>query len=569
MSTTSSSVSDDPDTKFDAASRLKLELQGYDQVIAISQAAVDMCLQYRFTQPENANVSHFNVQDTVAGSSLVGVMNPPTVQLMTTPDNSYFGATLYLNFQSGSFTYYDFSSGQPKPVNISVAGWAIPIEVRFDPQELSEVPPEVAQTVENPGSYTITQIIIDFTSATLATSVWSQSTITGINTSPGQDADAKGMLGTLMASYIQLLQGPGTHNIIGYALTAGNSPPSSPTAAEPSPTLIPTSSHLQIMYYQPEGTPNTVNPGVSGNNAFLIKEMTGKDTVPTTEMMTWTGNWFEGDLNGTLLMAHANVWTGYLLPQMAPYLPAMMTTMNAVLTWTLNPSAGTSAAGATDVSWILDSGSKPAASSLSFSPTATGGSFVWSGGNYTIATSGFGIDTGITTKSAIKTDVAWSAGSNAITIHTKATITYTQTDSETTVSDGIPYTSTQTYTDKISVKWTTTVQLASVTQTGQLTVSVDQGTPTCKIEISSGWFPLFCGSESMTTETSVQELAQSTVTTNLKSVDLISAMVAGLNGQKTGFIFPGGGVFDMKDPQFSNNGDMLIGLSYRLGAPGN
>ncbi|KAF9775979.1 hypothetical protein IL306_005887 [Fusarium sp. DS 682] len=37
-----------------------------------------------------------------------------------------------------------------------------------------------------------------------------------------------------------------------------------------------------------------------------------------------------------------------------------------------------------------------------------------------------------------------------------------------------------------------------------------------------------------------------------------------LNGQGR-FIFPGGGTFDMKDPIFSNNGDVLIGLSYRQG----
>ncbi|KAH7240280.1 uncharacterized protein BKA55DRAFT_577254 [Fusarium redolens] len=37
-----------------------------------------------------------------------------------------------------------------------------------------------------------------------------------------------------------------------------------------------------------------------------------------------------------------------------------------------------------------------------------------------------------------------------------------------------------------------------------------------------------------------------------------------LNGQGR-FVFPGGGTFDIKDPIFSNNGDVLIGLSYRQG----
>jgi urease gamma subunit len=37
-----------------------------------------------------------------------------------------------------------------------------------------------------------------------------------------------------------------------------------------------------------------------------------------------------------------------------------------------------------------------------------------------------------------------------------------------------------------------------------------------------------------------------------------------LNGQNK-FIFPGGGTFEMKDPIFNNNCDLLIGLSYKKG----
>jgi hypothetical protein len=37
-----------------------------------------------------------------------------------------------------------------------------------------------------------------------------------------------------------------------------------------------------------------------------------------------------------------------------------------------------------------------------------------------------------------------------------------------------------------------------------------------------------------------------------------------LSSQKR-FVFPGAGTFDMNSPIFNKNGDLLIGLSYRLG----
>ena len=39
-----------------------------------------------------------------------------------------------------------------------------------------------------------------------------------------------------------------------------------------------------------------------------------------------------------------------------------------------------------------------------------------------------------------------------------------------------------------------------------------------------------------------------------------------LNGQQN-FVFPGGGTFTMKDPVFNKEGNLLIGLNYKMGQP--
>jgi hypothetical protein len=49
-----------------------------------------------------------------------------------------------------------------------------------------------------------------------------------------------------------------------------------------------------------------------------------------------------------------------------------------------------------------------------------------------------------------------------------------------------------------------------------------------------------------------------------KSTDFTDKINEALNGQKE-FIFLGGGTFDMSDPVFSQAGDLLIGLVYKLG----
>ncbi|KAK0709909.1 hypothetical protein B0T26DRAFT_874879 [Lasiosphaeria miniovina] len=189
--TTVSVGADQKSVQLEARDALALSPQGLNQVIAISQGAVDMCLAYQFVQPENANVKNLNIKNATAGISLTGVMNPQAMQL------------------SGSFNYYDFSSGTPTLVQLPANGWAIPIQVGFGSQQLASVPADVQKAVDGPGQYSITQLIIEFTTAGLAPAAWDESTLPGIDTTLGQDAGVKGMLGSLIESYLEVLRGPG------------------------------------------------------------------------------------------------------------------------------------------------------------------------------------------------------------------------------------------------------------------------------------------------------------------------------------------------------------------------
>ncbi|KAK3384687.1 hypothetical protein B0T24DRAFT_662947 [Lasiosphaeria ovina] len=506
-----------------------------------------MCLAYWFVQPENANVKNLNIKNATAGTSLTGVMNPPTVQLVASPSDQYYGSILFLNFQSGSYNYYDFSSGTPTLVQLPVNGWAIPIQVGFGSQQVAGVPADVQEADE--------------------------STLPGADTTPGQDSGVKGMLGSLIESYLEVLRGPGSHNIIGYALTASTS---LPPGAQP-PTLMPTSSRLQAMYYQPLGA-DSATPGASARNAFLVREMTGNQAMPTTDL-TWTGNCFEGSLNGTLLMAGGPFWDGYLLPQLAPYIPAMLSAMNSILTWTLNPTADTAAAAVETSAWILDKNPMPAADTLAFTSNATGGQFKWTGGSDS-STAGGSLVTGntaltISTSSTLETDVVWSPGSSTIVLSTTASITY-KIVSE--VRYWRPYTGwttepAGTYNDAIALSWTTTLELASVSDAGKLAVSLTQGTPTCTLNITAAdpsWGTsgmLEWLDPSFDAGAKTPALAQATVNERVADIDLTSQIAQDLASQQHGFVFPSSGVFDMKSPVFTSAGDLLVGLTYRLGVP--
>ena len=76
-------------------------LQGFDQIVAVSQDQINASLDARFSlDPQSLNFT----ARTESGDTMSGAMSPPTVKLFI--ESEPFKCRFSLHFISGSFTYY-------------------------------------------------------------------------------------------------------------------------------------------------------------------------------------------------------------------------------------------------------------------------------------------------------------------------------------------------------------------------------------------------------------------------------------------------------------------------------
>ena len=92
--------------------------------------------------------------------------------------------------------------------------------------------------------------------------------------------------------------------------------------------------------------------------------------------------------------------------------------------------------------------------------------------------------------------------------------------------------------------------------TGGLEVVVTQDMPQCECTFSAteyAWTPSL--------NERFGEKLKAGMQASISYDDLQKGLTAALNGQSQ-FVFPGGGVFEMKNPVFSKGGDLLVELAY-------
>jgi hypothetical protein len=126
------------------------------------------------------------------------------------------------------------------------------------------------------------------------------------------------------------------------------------------------------------------------------------------------------------------------------------------------------------------------------------------------------------------------------------------------------------------IGWTTTITLQAIENGGGLDVKVTNNVPNvdCSFDGDSlsvlDEIPLLKNfakdlkDKLEAAKRAVLGMVRNHISKFMMAQDTAKQLSDALNGQGR-FVFPGGGTFDIKDPIFSNNGDVLIGLSYRQG----
>jgi hypothetical protein len=213
------------DALMNGASRMGLTLQGYDQVIALSQNNINQTLK-RYFKIDEAVMANFKAvlgDETDPDFSLIGTIEPPTIELI---DADKADQAIYtIKFKKDSkYTYWgpDPSNkrGAPKKFEQSAEGWTLAFFVNFGLQKCERMPADLQATVMKVGSYSVDQLVIIFGTADLIDFNWTHSKFPGLD-DPTAQLDVKTKMSDFVNKWLMSLKtaAPGkSHNVLGYSV---------------------------------------------------------------------------------------------------------------------------------------------------------------------------------------------------------------------------------------------------------------------------------------------------------------------------------------------------------------
>lgn len=547
-----------------------LTLQGYDQVIALSQANINESLEYNFTA--NKDLCDFGVSIKDLKTAMKGTLSPPTVQLIDLDNADQ--ALFIIAFDDGNYSFWDLSGDDPVKVKLPLAGWKLAFYVDFSLKKMNQIPANIRkELVEVPGAYSVDQLLIDFGTAELSTFSWEKSDFPGL-TAGNQDV-AKANITQFVNTYLQQLRGPGTHNVLGYAVKVN--PPEAGKSKDDllkqvsnaAPSFPPTSLRLQTINHRPNGD-KSASSSANDHNAFLFTEMTDYRELPGKDL-DWTGDWFYEAIGGTLAMSKSIFWDRFLAERLKIANKGGLGVANKIVQYLSAPTFNDR------VDWFL-SDNKPADSELNWNGDHTiksGNSFEWrrfKEHHYTKEIDwapdelwNLKVRSEITTRAFPVIGEGKVIVEHIIMLSTDLNMSWDGHILKSAVNTSI-------YSESM-VRWITELTFHAVASSGGLSVKAATLDPitTCttrgNLSGLTDLVPLLAKKLNELINGKLDDYRES-IKRAVAQMEpwngITDAITEALNGQGK-FIFPGGGTFEMKDPIFSEAGDLFIGLTYKKG----
>ena len=558
------------------SSRMGITLQGYDQVIALSQANINESLRRHFASLDAKDeLAKFKAE--VDTSSINAEVLAPTVELFDIDgaDRAHY----IIHLGKGTYSTATKVDKKLQLVDMPTDGWELAFDIDFAFKPVIKIPDHIARQVPLPGGYSVQQLIINFGDITRVVQLDMkrskyqipdnlQGRVNPVGIESGLELFAR----TYLKDKLQHEQG---HNILGYAVKADQVP------SDRSPEFIPTDSKVQIIGHRSNGRAESFRQD-NPYNAFCFTEMTRKRTMPSHEIK-YSGNWFYESIGGTLAMSRSLFWDAFMVEKVkvshakAVELSASILHNIAGKVFKCKP-------------WCIDD-SEPTRPEMCGSYK---GSASW--GNLAYATTYKSSELQHWDKHSSPLVSFWYCPRS--TVHTLAKPStrkgeiVVQQDVELSWELGAEIASDltnipvfaiaskafkPTISGSLKLTLTTTLSFRAVPSTGDL--QVDSETKTKRNDYEGLDFRISPLDEIFPedlrkmikewpekVDDNYKNAKQSVAGEVKKLVDLFSEVGKGLRNDlnnQNKFIFPGNGTFDMKDPIFSDNGDLMVGLTYR------
>lgn len=524
-------------------SRLKdFDLQGFHQIIAISQDKINDNLRVRFDpelQPELLTFKHEMPGFGVSEATL----DPPNIEVCTESNTETKRSRFFLNFKTGSYKYkMSVESGDIETLPID--GWKVPFFVAYDEETLAKPPDSSHPDLKSkwaelePGKYSLSRIIMFLGSAPLSSLDWDHAHSPGLSKDSDPDGMKEMFFHMFLKAYLTRLQKDPDALTLGYTIKE-----TAPDPTDKAPTFPPTAVKIQNYRYQPcSDTQETINGKAvppNSRNAFVFLEMTGKSDFPSNELQA-KGNLIIGDMPGALVFNRELFFKKYLVENALSNVNVSFLDMaNDLMKWVDDGGWGSD--------WLLTNGSRDeAVPDVKWTIDGSKAKLSWKGSK---SFSSIGIYR--STDTSLETELSTQPRANKITLTSKMKL-----GSSTSVSSG--HVGGGGYNKGTDGAVNLTIEFIILAdEDGTLHVQSEE-----KIDLVSAddsrdgsIIKLIFGKQSHDVGDFIKGKLQDVVRTK----HIGDAIARDLN-EKRQLVFPGSGTFSYKDPKFSDAGDLLITL---------
>jgi len=315
-------------------------LQGRDQVIAISENALNAVLKQRYNttllREKDARLRRFEHALQGVGN-ITAELTAPRIKLVTSDNQAVL---FHLVFSSGVFDYFSGFGPSAQLKQQKIDGWSICFETSFSLAKLAHVPADIRKaidpTVIKSGTYSVSQLLLTFSASAMANIDWDNSICPGMEDNPNLKFASMNIFKFYMDTYMNFMK-TGPYSVLGYAIEVDENI-TDPKLKPLAPSFPATSLYCQTQAYKPCLAEFNGNSTQSSLDQFLFLGMTEGRQFPAVPYDTTAAvNWCYSGLPASLCISKRILWDRFFAERLQVLNERAVTLANDLLAWITKP----------------------------------------------------------------------------------------------------------------------------------------------------------------------------------------------------------------------------------------
>ncbi|KAG9025630.1 hypothetical protein FRB95_009948 [Tulasnella sp. JGI-2019a] len=292
------------------------KLAEYDQITVVSQASLNRQMEHMHRLYKTLRRLDIRQIDDPNAGLINCALEPPQVKLRLGLNRQK--VTYYIRIKSGTYLYHSVDANHTVTEHKhSVKGWVVALDVNMAMSEMdaNKIPNKVKKKIENLGDYSVHQLQVDFTDASMAKCLDSESTIK-------LDQGERPRFDAFLNGYIEKLRESPESNILNLLPRVRNT-----NISLDAPTLVPTELNFQCIPFVTDKMDTQGKEGIKEGTANMLVylQMTAHRPLPH-DFLPISANWIippadnkSEAYDGTICLSKKIFLDGWLMPKMARF----------------------------------------------------------------------------------------------------------------------------------------------------------------------------------------------------------------------------------------------------------